>query len=197
MHTPPNWPLNGVTHTIKFCTPKCRGVASPDCPGGQSWWASRWRVSANCALARTGGCLRGDVPPSEAGRFWNFDTEFTQFSDNFYAKFIPLEMFKYTPFSIFFLFSSLSSPFSSPPFLPFSPFFSSLFLSFPFSLFLPLFLFPFLFSFSLLPSLFSSFPSFFFPFPLFPLPDFCSPSRFLVSGGAVCPPCPPIGYAPA
>ena len=72
-----------------------RGVASPDCPGGQSWWASRWRVSANCALARTGGCLRGDVPPSEAGRFWNFDTEFTQFSDNFYAKFIPLEMFKY------------------------------------------------------------------------------------------------------
>ena len=167
-----------------------RGVASPDClggGGGQSWWASRWRVSANCALARTGGCLRGDVPP---GRFSNFDTEFTQFSDNFYVKFIPLEMFKYTPFSIFFLSSSLSSPFSSPLFLPFSPFFSSLFLSFPFSLFLPPFLFPFLFSFSLLPSLFSSFLSFFFPFPLFPLPDFCSPSRFLVSG-AVCPPCPP------
>ena len=88
-----------------------------------------------------------------------------------------------------------------PPFPPpFSPFFSSLFLSFPFSLFLPLFLFLFLFSFSLffLPfPLFSSFPSFFFPFPLFPLPDFCSPSRFLVSGGAVCPPAPPIGYAPA
>ena len=101
----------------------------------------------------------------------------------------------HTPFSIFFLFSSLSSPFSSSPFLPFSPFFSSLFLSFPFSLFLPLFLFPFLFSFSLffLPfSLFSFFPSFFFPFPLFPLPDFCSPSRFLVSGGAVCPPAPPL-----
>ena len=35
------------------------------------------------------------MPPSEVGRFWNFDTEFTQFSDNFYAKFIPLEMFKY------------------------------------------------------------------------------------------------------
>ena len=178
-------------------TPISRGVASPDCPGGQSWRASRWRVSTNCALARTGGVSEGGCAPSEAGRFWNFDTEFTQFSDNFYVKFIPLEMFKYTPFSIFFLFSSLSSPFSSPPFLPFSPFFSSLFLSFPFSLFLPPFLFPFLFSFSLLPSLFSSFPSFFFPFPLFPLPDFCSPSRFLVSGGAVCPPRPPIGYAPA
>ena len=214
-----------------------RGVASPDCPGGQSWWASRWRVSASCALARTGGCLRGDVPPSEAGRFWNFDTEFTQFSDNFYAKFIPLEMFKYLWNIMFINVSYKSAMFFNlglglnvsvkvggslhtgtpsislinfgvrtyaqkvplPFFFPFPPFFSSLFLSFPFSLFLPLFLLPFLFSFSLffLPfSLFSSFPSFFFPFPLFPLPDFCSPSRFLVSGGAVCPPCPPIGYAP-
>ena len=159
-------------------TLKRRSVASPDCPGGQGWWASQWRVSANCALARTGGCLRGDVPPWEAGRFWNFDTEFTQFSDNFYAKFIPLEMFKYLWNIMFFL-----SPFSSLfPFLLFSFPFLSFF--FPFSFpFLSLFFLPF--------SLFSSFPSFFFPFPLFPLPDFCSPSRFLVSGGAVCPPAPP------
>ena len=102
----------------------------------------------------------------------------------------------HTPFSIFFLFSSLSSPLFLFPFSSLFPFllFSSLFLSFPFSLFLPLFLFPFLFSFSLffLPfSLFSSFPSFFFPFPLFPLPDFGSPSRFLVSGGQSAPPAPP------
>ena len=164
-----------------------RGVASPDCPGGQSWWASRWRVSANCALARTGGCLRGDVPPSEAGRFWNFDTEFTQFSDNFYAKFIPLEMFKYLWNNVY----SLSSPFSSPPFP-----LSSLLFSFPF---LFLFFFPFSFPFpflflSLLPSL-SSFlflSLFFLSFPPF------SPSRFLLSfpifgvRGAVCPPCPPL-----
>ena len=161
-----------------------QGRSQPWLSGGRSWWASRWRVSANCALACTGGCLRGDMPPSEAGRFWNFDTKFTQFSDNFYAKFIPLEMFKY------------SSPFSSPPFLPFSPFFSSLFLSFPFSLFLPLFLFPFLFSFSLfflpfsLPFPLFSFLSPFFPFPIFALlPDFWCP------GGSL-PPCPPIGYAP-
>ena len=157
----------------------CRGVASPDCPGGQSWWASRWRVSANCALARTGGCLRGDVPPSEAGRFWNFDTEFTQFSDNFYAKFIPLEMFKYLWNNVY----SLSSPFSSPPF---SPFFSSLFLSFPFSSPFP-FPFPFLFL-SLLPSLSSFlFLSPFFPFPIFALlPDFWCPR------GQSAPPAPPL-----
>ena len=172
-----------------FTTVPFRGVASPDCPGGQSWWASRWRVSANCALARTGGCLRGDVPPSEAGRFWNFDTEFTQFSDNFYAKFIPLEMFKYTPFSIFFLFSSLSSPFSSPLFFPFP--LSSLLFSFPF---LFLFFFPFSFSLSFSLSLF------FLPFSLpFPLLSFLSPFLFSfpIFGvrGAVCPPCPPIGYA--
>ena len=193
-----------------------QGRSQPWLSGGQSWWASRWRVSANCAHARTGGCLRGNVPPSEAGRFWNFDTEFTQFSDNFYAKFIPLEMFKYL-WNIMFIIIilSLSLPhiphstfsFFSLPFLPpfplplFFPFpLSSLLFSFPF---LFLFFFPFSFSLSFsfslffLPfSLFSSFPSFFFPFPLFPLPDFCSPSRFLVSGGAVCPPCPPIGYAP-
>ena len=24
VHTPPNWPLTGVMHTIKFCTPKWR-----------------------------------------------------------------------------------------------------------------------------------------------------------------------------
>ena len=81
---------------------------------------------------------------------------------------------------------SLSSPFSSPPFP-----LSSLLFSFPF---LFLFFFPFSFSLSFSLSLsssfpfLSSFPSFFFPFPL---PDFCSPSRFLVSGGAVCPPAPP------
>ena len=156
--------------------------------GGQSWWASRWRVSANCALARTGGCLRGDVPPSEAGRFWNFDTEFTQFSDNFYAKFIPLEMFKY-------LWNIMFIPFLPPFPLPLFPFllFSFPFLSF-FSFSSPFpFPFPFLFL-SLLPSLFSFLflSLFFFPFPLFPLPDFCSPSRFLVSGGQSAPPAPPL-----
>ena len=178
----------------KFESAGSRGVASLDCPGGgQSWWASRWRVSANCALARTGGCLRGNVPPSEAGRFWNFDTEFTQFSDNFYAKFIPLEMFKYLWNIMFFL-----SPFSSLfPFL----LFSSLFLSFPFSLFLPLFLFPFLFSFSLffLPfSLFSSFPSFSFLSPFFPFPIFALLPDFWCPGGqsAPLPPPPPHWLRP-
>ena len=113
------------------------------------------------------------MPPSEAGRFWNFDTEFTQFSDNFYAKFIPLEMFKY----------------SSPPFLPFSPFFSSLFLSFPFSLFLPLFLF----SFSLLlPSLFSSFSLFSFLSPFFPFPIFALLPDFWCPGGSLPPAPPPL-----
>ena len=80
-----------------------------------------------------------------------------------------------------------------PLFFPFP--LSSLLFSFPFLFlfFFPFSFFPFLFSFSLffLPfSLFSSFPSFFFPFPLFPLPDFCSPSRFLCPGGHL-PPLPP------
>ena len=44
-------------------------IYDPACAGGMIGW----RVSANCALARTGGCLRGDVPPSEAGRFLNFE----------------------------------------------------------------------------------------------------------------------------
>ena len=160
----------------------CRGVASPDCPGGQSWWASRWRVSANCALARTGGCLRGDVPPSEAGRFWNFDTEFTQFSDNFYAKFIPF----LPPFPLPLFFSLF-------PFLLFSfPFLSFFSFSFPFP-----FPFPFLFL-SLLPSLFSFLflSLFFLSFPPF------SPSLFLLSfpifgvrGGSL-PPLPPHWLRP-
>ena len=68
--------------TKMFIEGLSRGVASPDCPGGGG------KVGE---LPGGGGCLRGDVPPSEAGRFWNFDTEFTQFSDNFYAKFIPLD----------------------------------------------------------------------------------------------------------
>ena len=75
---------------------------------------------------------------------------------------------------------------------PFSSLFPFLLFSFPFLSFFFPFSFPFLSLFFLPFSLFSSFPSFFFPFPLFPLPDFCSPSRFLVSGGAVCPPCPPL-----
>ena len=161
-----------------------RGVASPDCPGGQSWWASRWRVSANCALARTGGCLRGDMPPSEAGRFWNFDTEFTQFSDNFYAKFIPLEMFKY------------SSPFPLPLFFPFP--LSSLLFSFSF---LFLFFFPFSFSLSFSLSLSSSFPFLFLSLFFLSFPPF-SPSRFLLSfpifgvrGGSL-PPLPPHWLRP-
>ena len=155
-----------------------RGVASPDCPGGQSWWASRWRVSANCALARTGGCLRGDVPPSEAGRFWNFDTEFTQFSDNFYAKFIP-----FLP------------PFPLPLFFPFP--LSSLLFSFPF-LFSFSFPFPFPFPFlflSLLPSLFSflfPFPLFSFLSPFFPFPIFALLPDFWCPGGQSAPSAPPL-----
>ena len=197
-----------------------RGVASPDCPGGQSWWASRWRVSANCALARTGGCLRGDVPPSEAGRFWNFDTEFTQFSDNFYAKFIPLEMFKYL-WNIMFINVSYKSamffnlgiqhflsflfpffpPFPLPLFFPFP--LSSLLFSFPF---LFLFFFPFSFYLSFSLSLSSSFPFLFsLPFPLFsflspffPFTIFALLPDFWCRGGSLppCPPPPPIGYAP-
>ena len=51
--------------------------------GGKTGEVSQWRVSAKCALARTGACLRGDVPPSEAGRFWNFYTEFVHFGEYF------------------------------------------------------------------------------------------------------------------
>ena len=46
-----------------------------------------WRVSANCGLARTGGCLRGDVAPSEAGRFLNFENWMAQFGEYFWATF--------------------------------------------------------------------------------------------------------------
>ena len=48
-----------------------RGVASPDCPGGggKVGELSRWRVSANCTLARTGGCLRGMCPPQKLEDF--------------------------------------------------------------------------------------------------------------------------------
>ena len=91
-------------------------------------------------------------------------------------------------------FSFFSLPFLPPFLLPLLfPFpLSSLLFSFPFPF---LFFFPFSFSLSFSLSLFFlpfslPFP-FFFPLPLFPLPDFCSPSRFLVSGGAVCPPFPP------
>ena len=164
-----------------------QGRSQPWLSGGAKLVSFRWRVSANCALARTGGCLRGDVPPWEAGRFWNFDTEFTQFSDNFYAKFIPLEMFKYL-WNIMFI--PFLPPFPLPlfPFLLFSfPFLSFFSFSFPFP-----FPFPFLFL-SLLPSL-SSFlflSLFFLSFPPF------SPSRFLLSfpifgvrGGQSAPPAP-------
>ena len=167
-------------------------------------------LAPNARLRAQGGVLRGDVPPSEAGRFWNFDTEFTQFSDNFYAKFIPLEMFKYL-WNIMFINVSYKSamffnlgiqhflsflfpfypPFPLPLFFPF-PFllFSFPFLSF-FSFSSPFpFPFPFLFL-SLLPSLFSFLflSLFFLSFP---------PSWFLLSfpifgvGGAVCPPAPPL-----
>ena len=197
----------------------CRGVASPDCPGGQSWWASRWRVSANCAHARTGGCLRGDVPPSEAGRFWNFDTEFTQFSDNFYAKFIPLEMFKYLwniMFIIIILSLSLSLSLTYPvqhflSFLfPFFPLFLSPFSSlFPFLLFSFPFLsffssssspfpspFPFLSLSSSFPFLFSlPFPLFSFLSPFFPFPIFALLPDFWCPGGSL-PPLPPHWLRP-
>ena len=71
-------------------TDHLRGVASPDCPGGKVGELPGGALAPIARLRTQGG-----VPPSEAGKFWNFDTEFTQFSDNFYAKFIPLEMFKY------------------------------------------------------------------------------------------------------
>ena len=101
-------------------------------------------------------------------------------------------MFKYTPFSIFFLFSSLSSPFSSPPFFPFP--LSSLLFSFPF---LFLFFFPFSFSLSFPLSLFFlpfslPFPLFSFLSPFFPFPIFVLLPDFWCRGGAVCPPAPPL-----
>ena len=167
-----------------------RGVASPDCPGGQSWWASQWRVSANCELTRTGGCLRGDVPPSEAGRFWNFDTEFTQLSDNFYAKFIPLEMFKYL-WNIMFINVSYKSAmfFNLFPFLLFSfPFLSFFSFSSPFP-----FPFPFLSLSSSFPFLFSlPFPLFSFLSPFFPFPIFALLPDFWCPGGQSAPPAPPL-----
>ena len=36
-----------------------------------------------CALARTGVCVRGDVPPSEAGKFFIFATGIVQFGKYF------------------------------------------------------------------------------------------------------------------
>ena len=149
----------------------CRGVASPDCPGGQSWWASRWRLSTNCALARTGGVWGGMCPPQKLEDFGILILNSRNLVITFTQK---------VPFF--------------PPFpLPFSPFFSSLLFSFPF---LFLFFFPFSFSLSfslslsLLPSLFSFLflSLFFLSFPPF------SPSRFLLSFPifGVCPPAPPL-----
>ena len=149
----------------------------------------------------------GDVPPSEAGRFWNFDTEFTQFSDNFYAKFIPLEMFKYL-WNIMFINVSYKSAmffnlgiqhflsFLFPLFLPPFPL-SSLLFSFPF---LFLFFIPFSFSLSFSLSLSSSFPFLFsLPFPLFsflspffPFPIFALLPDFWCPGGQSAPPAPPL-----
>ena len=83
-----------------------------------------------------------------------------------------------------FLLNQCLSPFS---FLFFLFSLSSTLLFFPFSFFLFSFPFPF----------YPFFPSFSFPLPFFPFPILFSPSRFLVSEGAVCP-CPsplaiPIG----
>ena len=126
------------------------------------------------------------MPPSEAGRFWNFYTEFVQFGEYFEAKFMSL-------LSFIFLLKQCLFPFLSSSFSVFLPFLFPLLFFFPFlSLFL-LFSFFLPFFFSLLPF----FSSFSFPFHLLSFPIFFSPSRFLVSGGGgSLPPCPPIGYAP-
>ena len=42
-----------------------------------------WHHSAECPLGCTGGCLRGDVHPSEAGKFCIFETGIMQFDEYF------------------------------------------------------------------------------------------------------------------
>ena len=148
--------------------------------GGKIGEVSQRRISAMCALVRTEGCLRGDVPPSEARRFWNFYTEFVQFGDYFEAKFMPLLKFIFLLKQC--LLSFLSSFFSL--FLPFL--FPLLF----FFLFFPFFLPSFPFSFSFLP-FFSSFPSFSFSFPFPSLPDFFLPFPIFGVGGQYAPLPPP------
>ena len=99
----------------------------------------------------------------------------------------PIQHFLSFLFPFFPLFLSPLFPFLlfSFPFLSFFSFSSPFPFPFPF-LFLSLSSFPFLFS---LPFPLFSFLSPFFPFPIFALlPDFWCPG-----GGAVCPPCLPIG----
>ena len=138
--------------------------------GGKIGRIFQWRVRAKWALARTGECVRGMCPHSEAGRFWIFYTEFVQFGEYFLANFMSLLMFillsyqntVYSPlfpllslFPFLFLFSFLFFPFSFP--------FSS------FSLFVPFSLLSYL-SFPSLPL--CPFLSHFFPSHFSPLPDF-------------------------
>ena len=163
----------------KYCVSSIetvRGLASPYCPGGggQDWGSFPKAHQRHVRACAHRGCLRGDVPPSEA-RFWNFYTEFVQFGDYFEAFLLKqcLLSFLSSFFSLFlpFLFPLLFFPFLS-LFSSFLPFFL-LFSSFLF-LFSPLF--PFLFL--------------FLPFPIFsPLPDFWCP------GGSL-PPLPPHWLRP-
>ena len=42
--------------------------------------------SAKCTLQHTGGCLKGDVPPSEARKFYIFETGIVQFGEYFWVQ---------------------------------------------------------------------------------------------------------------
>ena len=95
--------------------------------GGKIWGVSRWRISANCVLARTGGCLRGNCEFLYRTRaiWWILLGKIHVIINDYipvWTVFIPLSFlfFLLFPFSFLF-FLSFSFPLSS--FSLFLPFF--------------------------------------------------------------------------
>ena len=135
-----------------------------------------WDVaSPNCP-----GCLRG-CTPWKAGRFWNILYQIRAIWWILLGKIRVI-------INVYILLKQCLSPlFLSFPSFSFSLFSFFFLFSSSFSFF---FHFPFFFL-----HFFSSIPSFSFPYLLLSLPDFFSPSQFLVSGGSLPLPPSPISHA--